>query len=81
MERPPRKEDPHKDHPLYWKNIKGGLFEDEFFWREHQRWLADTGYMLRPRYREDWQPSWLGSKKIYFQCEDGVIMTVRYVQW
>ncbi|TFK92746.1 kinase-like protein [Polyporus arcularius HHB13444] len=75
MERPPRKEDPHKDHPLYWKNIKGGLFEDEFFWREHQRWLADTGYMLRPHYREDWKPSWLGSKKIYFQCEDGVIMT------
>ncbi|RPD52649.1 hypothetical protein L227DRAFT_514514 [Lentinus tigrinus ALCF2SS1-6] len=69
---PPEKEDPHKDHPLYWKNTEGGLFEHEFFWREHQQWLADAGYMLRPRYRQDWKPSWLESKKLFFQCEDGV---------
>ncbi|RPD52335.1 hypothetical protein L227DRAFT_582116 [Lentinus tigrinus ALCF2SS1-6] len=69
--RPPRKEDPHKDHPLYWKNVEGGLFECDFFWREHQQWLADAGYMLRPRFREDWQPSWLNTNKLYFRCEDG----------
>ncbi|RDX54870.1 hypothetical protein OH76DRAFT_1478385 [Lentinus brumalis] len=68
---PPRKEDPHKDHPIYWKNMKGGLFEEEFFWREHERWLADAGYTLRSRYREDWQPSWLKSGKPHYQCEDG----------
>ncbi|RDX54887.1 hypothetical protein OH76DRAFT_1478401 [Lentinus brumalis] len=65
------KDDPHKDHPLYWTNTEGGLVEEEFFWREHQQWLADHGYMLRPRYRQDWQPSWLKSNKLYFQCEDG----------
>ncbi|TFK92748.1 hypothetical protein K466DRAFT_201477 [Polyporus arcularius HHB13444] len=68
---PPQKEDPHKDHPLYWENTKGGLFEEDFFWREHQQWLADAGYMLRPRYREDWEPSWLKSGKANYQCEDG----------
>ncbi len=68
---PPQKEDPHNDHPLYWRNTKGGLFEEDFFWREHQQWLADAGYMLRPRYREDWEPSWLKSGKANYQCEDG----------
>ncbi|RDX54886.1 kinase-like protein [Lentinus brumalis] len=71
MGRPPRKEDPHKDHPLHWTTVEGGLFEHEFFWRDHQRWLADAGYILRPRFREEWQPSWLKSKKLFFQCEDG----------
>ena len=64
-------EDPHKGHPLYWKNVKGGLFERDFFWREHQRWLVDAGYMLRPRFREDWQPSWTGTNHLYYRCEDG----------
>ena len=68
---PPLPEDAHQDHALYWRNVKGGLFEEDFFWREHQRWLADAGYMLRPRYREDWQPSWLKSGKATYQCEDG----------
>ncbi|TFK92728.1 hypothetical protein K466DRAFT_480092 [Polyporus arcularius HHB13444] len=71
MDSPPPKDDPHKDHPLYWKNFDGGLLEYEYFWRDHQRWLADAGYMLRPRFREDWQPSWVKSKKLWFQCEDG----------
>ncbi len=65
------KDDPHKDHPLYWRNTQGGLLEREFFWREHQQWLADAGYMLRPRYQQDWEPSWLKSNKVYSQCEDG----------
>ena len=68
---PPLPEDAHQDHALYWRNVKGGLFEEDFFWREHQRWLADAGYMLRPRYRDDWQPSWLESGKATYQCEDG----------
>ncbi len=79
--RPPRKEDPHKEHPLYWKNVEGGLFEHEFFWRDHQRWLADAGYILRPRFREDWQPSWLKSKKLFFQCEDGQTTVVSFVPY
>ncbi len=51
--------------------MPGGLYEDEYFWRDHQAWLAESGYMLRPRYRMDWEPSWLNSKKNYRFCEDG----------
>ncbi|KAI0790923.1 kinase-like domain-containing protein [Abortiporus biennis] len=34
------------------------LLPHEIFWRDHQQWLEESGYMLRPRYRPDWQPSW-----------------------
>lgn len=34
------------------------LSEAECWWRDHQVWLAEQGYMLRPRYRPDWKPSW-----------------------
>jgi hypothetical protein len=34
------------------------LTPEEEFWRDHQRWLQDCGYMLRRRYMPDWQPSW-----------------------
>ncbi|RDX54873.1 hypothetical protein OH76DRAFT_1478388 [Lentinus brumalis] len=68
---PPQEDDPHKDHTLYWRNTQGGLLEREFFWREHQQWLANAGYMLRPRYQQDWEPSWLKSNKVYSRCEDG----------
>ena len=65
-------EDPYRDHPLHWMRVgPGGLFSNEFFWREHQTWLAGCGYMLRPRYRNDWEPSWLESKQPRRHCEDG----------
>ena len=51
--------------------MSGGLFEDEYFWRDHQPWLAESGYMLRSRYRKDWEPSWLQSKRYHLFCEDG----------
>ncbi len=75
----PPEEDPHKDHPLYWRNFEGGLLEPEYFWRDHQQWLVDAGYMLRPRFREDWQPSWLKSNKLWFQCEDGDTTIVSFI--
>ncbi|KIM78803.1 hypothetical protein PILCRDRAFT_75089 [Piloderma croceum F 1598] len=44
----------------------------EIFWRDHQKWLQERGYMLRPRYMPDWKASWLAStKKPYWMCEDG----------
>ncbi|KAM5533182.1 hypothetical protein V8D89_013138 [Ganoderma adspersum] len=58
-------------HPLSNTALQFGLFKDEFFWRDHQPWLADSGYMLRPRYRPEWEPSWLKSKKNPLVCEDG----------
>ncbi|EPT04685.1 hypothetical protein FOMPIDRAFT_1034786 [Fomitopsis schrenkii] len=49
----------------------GGLRDHEFYWRERQAWLAEQGYMLRPRYRPDWKPSWHDSGQFFFDCEDG----------
>jgi hypothetical protein len=54
----------------------GCLYQSEYFWRHHQPWLAQRGYMLRPRYRPDWQPSW-GTKLLegwdpYEKFEDGL---------
>jgi len=43
----------------------------EAWWRDLQPWLKDCGYMLRPRYRVDWIPSWRGTNKFWAQCEDG----------
>ncbi|KAJ6538812.1 hypothetical protein DFH09DRAFT_1176301 [Mycena vulgaris] len=48
------------------------LSEAEKFWRDHQVWLKDCGYMLRPRYRPGWVPSWKGTKKDKLDLEDGV---------
>ncbi|PIL35991.1 hypothetical protein GSI_01651 [Ganoderma sinense ZZ0214-1] len=60
-----------KPHPLSTTALKFGLSPGEFFWRDHQTWLADSGYMLRSRYRLDWEPSWLKSKNVnFFECED-----------
>ncbi|KAH7889023.1 hypothetical protein F5I97DRAFT_1935400 [Phlebopus sp. FC_14] len=39
----------------------------------HYQWLRDRGYLLRPRYAPDWVPSWRGTKKNRFLCEDGKV--------
>ena len=49
----------------------GELDENEIWWRDHQVWLQERGYMLRPRYRPDWVPSWSTGNRMYFQYEDG----------
>lgn len=36
------------------------LTDDELYWRDHQEFLEAHGYMLRPRYRPGWTPSWRG---------------------
>ncbi|OCH88105.1 hypothetical protein OBBRIDRAFT_735113 [Obba rivulosa] len=51
--------------------LPGYLREAEYYWRDRQQWLEAQGYMLRPRYRPDWKPSWEGTKKSWFDCEDG----------
>jgi len=52
------------------------LRADEVFWRDHQRWLQDCGYMLRPRYMPDWQPSW-SHGKLAMEYEDAQPLLVR----
>ncbi|OCH94858.1 hypothetical protein OBBRIDRAFT_788858 [Obba rivulosa] len=56
------------------KRDKSGLVENELYWRDRQKWLEEKGYLLRSRYRPDWKPSWEGTKKMSFQCEDGLLM-------
>ncbi len=40
------------------KEKLGQLSDGEVWWRDHQIWLAEQGYMLRPRYRPGWKSSW-----------------------
>ncbi|KAG0698895.1 hypothetical protein DFH29DRAFT_809763, partial [Suillus ampliporus] len=35
-------------------------------------WLENCGYLLRPRYKPDWIPSWQGTSKSMFACEDWI---------
>jgi hypothetical protein len=49
----------------------GGLGEHENWWVERQEALEQAGYMLRPRFRPGWQPSWTGTNKEFDDCEDG----------
>ncbi|EMD33664.1 hypothetical protein CERSUDRAFT_56685 [Gelatoporia subvermispora B] len=48
----------------------GRLSSAEFYWRDRQRWLEAKGYLLRPRYRPGWKPSWEGTDKVWYDCED-----------
>ncbi|KZT10924.1 uncharacterized protein LAESUDRAFT_644190 [Laetiporus sulphureus 93-53] len=50
----------------------GKLRKGELYWRDRQPWLQEHGYMLRPRYRPDWKPSWIGTKRSWIISEDGV---------
>ena len=53
------------------------LLPPEIFWRDHQIWLAERGYMLRPRYRPGWTPSWNGTGQSWLLHEDGHALSVR----
>ncbi|KAF9005491.1 kinase-like domain-containing protein [Cyathus striatus] len=49
------------------------LYGREVFWRDHQTWLKSAGYILRPRYRPDWAPSWLADpSKMQLTSEDNL---------
>ena len=52
------------------------LRPEEVFWREHQKWLQDCGYMLRPRYMPDWKPSWPDNAHV-MEYEDAQPLIVR----
>jgi hypothetical protein len=49
----------------------GGLGKHEEWWVERQQSLEQAGYMLRPRYRLGWKPSWAETNKFYYDFEDG----------
>ena len=56
------------DKPDGWRGEIGG---PETWWVENQKALEQAGYMLRPRYRTGWTPSWVTSGKHYSDFEDG----------
>ncbi|CAL1706278.1 unnamed protein product [Somion occarium] len=49
------------------------LWPSELFWRDHQPWLAERGYMLRPRYHPDWVASYKDTPDYPWDSEDGVV--------
>ncbi|KAJ7162149.1 kinase-like domain-containing protein [Mycena filopes] len=47
------------------------MTDQEIWWRDHQVWLQEQcGYMLRPRFRPGWVPSWKHTGKLLFDSED-----------
>ena len=55
----------------------GGIGIHEAEWVERQLALERAGYMLRPRYRPGWKPSWAGTNKFHRRFEDGQGLRVR----
>ncbi|KAL4061838.1 hypothetical protein V8B97DRAFT_1999172 [Scleroderma yunnanense] len=49
----------------------GRLTKSEIWWSQHYEWFKGHGYLLRPRYAPGWVPSWQGTMKNRFKCEDG----------
>ena len=63
--------------PQPFQTQKSGLLHGlELYWRDRFEWLKQSGYTLRPRYNPNWIPSWQGTDKFYFECEDGVELVV-----
>lgn len=50
------------------------LHPDEKVWPERHPLLESRGYILRPRYRPGWIPSWHGTDKWAMDCEDSFRM-------
>ncbi|KAJ7147584.1 hypothetical protein C8R43DRAFT_1009969 [Mycena crocata] len=53
-------------------SVPHSLLSDEIEWRELQPWLETCGYMLRPRYRPGWTPSWIAKLTSPLLVEDGM---------
>ncbi|KAI0000226.1 hypothetical protein BJV74DRAFT_766972 [Russula compacta] len=49
----------------------------EIVWRDRQPFLESKGYMLRPRLRPGWTPSWLTTRKPRRFCEDFARLPLR----
>ncbi|KAF9782666.1 hypothetical protein BJ322DRAFT_1142979 [Thelephora terrestris] len=53
------------------------LRNNEMKWRDRHGMLKREGYILRPRLRPGWKPSWLRSGKNPLDCEDGEPLPLR----
>jgi hypothetical protein len=68
---------PFLDDPIP-GNRPGRIDENERWWVERQEALEQAGYMLRPRFRPGWQPSWTGTNKQFLHFEDGHSLLVSF---
>lgn len=66
----------HIPHPVPLRPEQ--LSSHEVVWRDRQPFLESKGYMLRPRLRPGWTPSWLATGKPRFYCEDFARLPVSY---
>ncbi|KAH9162951.1 kinase-like domain-containing protein [Lactarius sanguifluus] len=55
----------------------GEIGGPETWWATRYEALERAGYMLRPRYRPGWKPSWVTTGKDYFDFEDGQSQVLR----
>lgn len=54
------------------------LSDEELYWKDREDFLESHGYMLRPRYRKDWVPSWRGKpREEILLAEDAFVLYVR----
>ncbi|KAJ6618793.1 hypothetical protein B0H10DRAFT_2217291 [Mycena sp. CBHHK59/15] len=56
--------------PAPFSVANGDLRTSDIFWRDMQPWLQECGYMLRPRFRPGWVPSWKATGLFYTLAED-----------
>lgn len=50
-----------------------GHIPSEVFWSKRYQYLKDAGYLLRPRYAPNWEPSWIGTNLAPMFCEDSIV--------
>ncbi|KAI0041739.1 hypothetical protein FA95DRAFT_1683028 [Auriscalpium vulgare] len=55
----------------------GRRIRSERWWTKREKLLEAAGYRLRPRFRQEWVPSWHGTKEFYFSKEDGLLNIFR----
>ncbi|KZT13173.1 uncharacterized protein LAESUDRAFT_638707 [Laetiporus sulphureus 93-53] len=58
-------------------DIFASLLSFEIRWRDRQPFLESRGYMLRPRYRPGWVPSWRGTARFPIFFEDSLTLPFR----
>jgi hypothetical protein len=58
-------------------NDRVQLTPAEEAWSAHQDYLESNGFILRPRLRRGWKPSWLGTSDNPSKYEDSIRITVR----
>lgn len=70
------------ERALWTEEIEAGAFdlrEHEEWWRDRYEFLQSKGYILRPRYKPGWIPSWQGTDLIPVLCEDSMSTSVNHV--